>query len=168
MSETDKAFAAFEGHMKKAAKDLFLIVQARYDLERRSREFEAGPRSASLEPSNGGGGHSDPTGDAAMNPDEGAFRWDDLNGEARRIAERLKRLRTLVEMRVSSPGDVAQRAVAKSGRISCANPNCGKVVAGTPEDRLRGERCVPCYQYFWRTGNDRPWGLIHRDSQVTK
>lgn len=38
----------------------------------------------------------------------------------------------------------------------CANPNCRRIVARTPNDRLRGGRCNACRMYLDRNDHERP------------
>jgi len=63
-------------------------------------------------------------------------------------AEEARKLAGTEEVK-SNPEDETRSTV-------CANPNCQRVVARTPNDRLRGGRCDACRKYLDRNNVERP------------
>lgn len=53
---------------------------------------------------------------------------------------------------------------------SCSNPVCNTRVDGTQDDRLRGDRCEPCYRYWLRADKkaERTLRLVLRGEVGTK
>lgn len=53
------------------------------------------------------------------------------------------------------------------GPSKCGNPNCGRDVWRTPQDRLRAGRCEPCYRWWDRKerNEERPRNLCHPEER---
>lgn len=68
------------------------------------------------------------------------------------------------ELRAISATEARQLIENDSDVQHCINKNCGALVTGTRDDRLRAGRCEPCYTYRLRhNGDDRPKELVERE-----
>jgi hypothetical protein len=54
--------------------------------------------------------------------------------------------------------------LARKTGLSCANAECNATVDGTQNSRFRGDRCEPCYRYWRRNDQERPWRLVIREA----
>lgn len=94
-----------------------------------------------------------------------------LLAELTRSIEELERHAALAstivdDLRAISATEAQQLIDHDSDVQHCANKNCGKLVTGTRDDRLKAGRCGPCYEYHLdHHGEDRPKQLIERELQ---
>lgn len=85
------------------------------------------------------------------------------------IAERAGRSLLAIDPKTASELATADAIANKEQTLQaqCANPACGALVAGTPNDRLRGGRCDPCRMYLTRNGLERPRHLCAIGEDMT-
>jgi len=114
--------------------------------------------------------------------DEHGKKIDEVPTPIERDDAARKHLSTLVAS-IGAVRDWSQRAKTETFRLSplsqekaklllgdgpskCLNPNCGRDVWRTPNDRLRAGRCEPCYRWWQRKdrNEERPKALCDPES----
>ena len=114
----------------------------------------------------GGGGVSDPTGEAAVvaHPDPRFCSAERLNHLGSQAEKAMRALQSEMRKALAIPMVAAEDLASRNG-VPCSNPVCRSVVAGTQDHRLRGDRCEPCYRYWLRSDKkqERPLKLVLRD-----